>query len=450
MQMPPLNELYIVTHNRNYGIDIDFIDAQFELEKYNVLVENKFKDIRVVVLMSSTQSFQHDIKVISRIKEINPDIISIFFGSHPTFMPNYCLQHRGIDYIVLREPEESIRVLLNAIERNQPVNEIEGIGYRAEDGKIVINPHRKFIDMDDLPIPDRSLLSRNIDYFNPVVKKMPYTTMQTSRGCPGRCIFCTAPGFYGRKIRNRSPENVLEELSVIKSLGYREVFFRDETFTAYKKRNVEICEGMLRKSLNLSWIANSRVDMIDNETMRLMKKAGCHMLKFGIETGSNAILKNYKKDTTCEQAEVVFRAAKEIGIKTHAHIIFGGPGETQSTIAQTIDFVKKLNPTTASFGIVTPYPGTELFEMVEKKHPEIKDGSDSNMENLHVTGFYSEAICGMEGQKLSKSVIDAYRKFYWSPSYLFKRLSSIRSKDELFSLIVAGSNILNFSITGEK
>ncbi len=243
---------------------------------------------------------------------------------------------------------------------------------------------------------------------------------------------------------------VLEELREISRIGYKEVFFRDETFTAYKKSNWEICERMLQEGINLCWIANARVDMIDKETMMLMKKAGCHLIKFGVETGNDHILANYKKGTTTSQAVQAFRYAREVGLNTHAHIVFGGTGETSETIKKTIKFVNKLKPSTASFGILTPYPGTKLFEMVADAHPEIMDGSESNMENLHVDGFFSESVCGMRGEDLSKWIVKAYRSFYWRPSYLLERLAKISNKDEFMNMAIAGLNIFQFSLTGEK
>jgi len=458
MQMPPINELYAATHVRQAGIDVLFIDAQSQTYEWQELQKNLFTDISIVVVMSSTQSFKEDVHAISDIKSKKPNIKAILFGSHPTFMPKYCLEADVIDYIVLREPEEILRKLTYAILYNQDsrgstpikIEDINGIGYRTNSGEIKINPYHSFMNMDDLSIPDRSLLPSDADYFNPVVKKLPYTTMQTSRGCPGRCIFCTAPTFYGNKARVRSCEKVMEELREVKRLGYKEVFFRDETFTAYKKRNIEICEAMIKEGLNLSWIANGRVDMIDKDTMVIMKRAGCHMLKFGVETGNDELLKEYKKGVTCAQAEEVFKWASEAGLDTHAHMVIGGRGETSQTINKTITFVKKLKPTTVSFGILTPYPGTELFDTVAKLHPEIKDGSDSNMENLHTTGFFSEDICQMSSNQLSKYIVMAYRQFYWRPNYILKRLSKIRTLDEMMILFIAGMNIFKFSVSGEK
>lgn len=450
MQMPPLNDLYVATHVRNAGLDVVFLDAQLEPERFSELEDQLFEGIDAVALLTSTQSFVSDAALLGKIKSHRQEVVGILFGSHPTFMPQYCLNSENVDYIVLREPEESIKELLLYLRDGGDPHEVAGIGFRDREGIMVLTEPRPFMDMDDLPIPDRSLLPEGFDYFNPVVHQMPYTTMQTSRGCPGKCIFCTAPEFYGKKIRCRSPEKVLEELREIKRLGFKEVFFRDETFTAYKKRNLEICRNMVDEGLSLSWIANGRVDMIDRETMVAMKEAGCHLLKFGVETGCDEMLEAYRKGTTTEQARNVFRDAADVGLDTHAHLVVGGPGESEETVRRTMDFVLELNPTTASFGILTPYPGTGLFEQVAANYPEIRDGSGSNMENLHVSGFFSETICGIPSEELSKMLIKCYRSFYLRPKYLLSRLLSVRSFDQFMVLLVAGSNVFQFSMMGDS
>lgn len=450
MQMPPINELYAATTVRSAGLEVEFIDAPLEPERYRLFLENRLGETLAVAIMSSTQSFRKDVETLIAIKNLDATVRSILYGSHPTFMPHYCLREQAVDFIVTQEPEEGLRELTLAIAHNESVENILGIGLRNANGEPCINPPRPFANMDNLPIPDRLLLPTGIDYFNPTVKRTPYTTMTTSRGCPARCIFCTAPFFYGNKARFRSGENVLKELREIKKMGYREVFFRDETFTAYKRRNLEICEGMIREKLNLSWIANARVDMVDRETLMLMKQAGCHMVKFGVETGDEQIMANYKKGTTCEQTRETFRMAHEVGLDTHAHVMLGGPGETPETIEKTIRFAIDLDPTTASFGILTPYAGTPLFQELAKDHPEILDGSASNMENLHTTGFFSQEICQLSSEYLSQCVVRAYRRFYWRPGYLWKRLKGIDHFEELIILIVAGFNIFQFSLTGDK
>lgn len=450
MQMPPLNDLYVVGHARAGGLDVNFLDAQLEPERFATLLRNRFEDYGAVIMMGSTQSFAADAKLFARIKSVRPEVYSILFGSHATFMPQAALAADSVDFIVLREPEETVRDLLHTLAARKNIGNVRGIGFRGANGQAVINQPRPFMDMDDLPIPDRTLLPKGIDYFNPVVKRMPYTTLQTSRGCPGKCIFCTAPTFYGKRIRNRSAGNVLEELRTLAKLGYREVFFRDETFTAYKKRNVEICEGMLAEGLDLTWVANGRVDMIDRETMALMKRAGCHMLKFGVESGDDGMLSTYQKGTRVEQAKEAFRMAREVGLDTHAHLVFGGPGESPATMQKTIDLVIEMGATTASFGILTPYPGTTLFNMVAEKRGDIGDGSGSTMENLHVEGFYSNELCGMDSKELMTWIKRAYRRFYMRPEYLARRLAGIRSTSELMVLATAGTNIFQFALTGNK
>lgn len=450
MQMPPLNELYCATHVRNAGLNVDFIDAQHEKMRLDALMRSRFAGIHSVIMMSSTQSFQFDVALLEQIKIMKNDVRTVLFGAHPTFMPRYCLNDSAVDFIVLHEPEETLRCLMLALVNRRSVAGMEGIGFRNERGEPVINPPRSFMNMDDLPIPDRSLLPDKIDYFNPVVKRMPYTTMQTSRGCPGHCIFCTSPAFYGNRYRVRSSEKVLEELEGIRSLGYREVFFRDETFTVSRNRNTRICEGMIEKNMNLKWIANSRVDMVDKDVLAMMKRAGCHMVKFGVESGSDEILRNFKKESSTEQTVRAFALAREVGLDTHAHIVFGGPGETIGTIKETIAFAKRLRPSTASFGILTPYPGTELFSGLAENNPQIRDGSASNMDNLHTEGFFSENICGISGDVLSRWIVKAYRSFYLRLGYLRERFCGIESLEEFFILLTAGTAVFQFSLKGEK
>ena len=451
MSMPPTNELLAATHARQPGLDVWFLDSQYEVGRYGELTASKFDGTLAVLVMSSTQSFRYDVETLREIKLSNPAVKTILYGSHPTFMPEYCLREEVVDFIVTREAEETIRCLLEALLNGESPDQIEGIGYRDETGKSVINPQRPFFNMNDLPIPDRTLLPKGVDYFNPVVRRVPFTTMFTSRGCPARCNYCTAPTFYGNKTRVRSVEKILEELRIVRDMGYKEVFFRDETFSAYKGRNMTVYETMLDEDMDFTWVANGRVDMIDREQMVMMKKSGCHLLKFGVETGSQKMLDNYKKSTTIEQAEETFRLAREIGIDTHAHIIFGGPGETLETIDQTIEFVTHtLKSTTATFGILTPYAGTEIFAMVEADHPDILDGSASNMDNLHTNGFFSESLCGLSGDVLSKKITEAYRRFYLRPGYIAERILNLKTFDELMVHSIAGMNVMQFAVSGRK
>ncbi len=448
-QMPPLNLLYTATILKNEGHKVEFIDAGIDYQRYKE-IESRAKDIDAIITLLSTNSFKNDLETLNILKQINPDVINIVFGSHPTFMPKYCLEDESVDIIIRREPEFIIKDLINALEKNKNWKEVKGIGYR-ERGDIILNEYYPFIEnLDELPIPDRSFLPKDKDYFNPIVKRMPYTTMQTSRGCPARCNFCTVPSFYGKQIRYRSADKVIDEIIMLKEMGYREIFFRDETFTVYKERNKKICQYLIDNKIGISWICNARVNTVDKEMIKTMKRAGCHMIKFGVESGNQNILNNIKKDITLGQTQKAFKICKEAGVDTHAHIMLGCPGETIQTIKNTIQFVKKIDPTTASFGIHTPYPGTELFEKVVNLHPEIKDGSEAGMEKLHIKGFFNENFTGLEKDKLEQYVKKAYRAFYFRPNYILKRIARIKDLNELMRWIFAGLNIFSFGVDKTK
>lgn len=460
--VPPINQVLTATLLKNEGHNVRFLDALGQ--KMNL--EDVLKDINnfdAVIVQTSTMTFKEDAEVLLELKNKNENLVTIIYGSHPTFMPEFALED-GIDFIVRFEHEFVLRDLLKALDAgagNNPAvpvgqtfrsanwQDIKGIGYKLN-GKKIINKDYPFADnLDLLPFADRTLLSKDIEYFNPVVKRLPYTTMFTSRGCPAKCTFCTAPYFMGSKIRFRSAENVVEELSYVASLGYKEVFFRDETFTVFKERNLKICEEIIRKKLDLTWICNARVGTIDKETMLTMKKAGCHMIRFGVESGVQEILDNIKKGINVEKTRETFAVAKEVDMETHAHLMLGLPGDTLKTVNQTINFVKEIEPTTATFGVCTPYPGTALFDIVKEKFPQIKDGSEADLKKLHTTGFFNQAFCEIPSDKLEQLVKFAYRKFYFRPKYLINTLKSIKSFDELKRKLIAGTSVLDFAVRGD-
>lgn len=443
-QAPPLSLLYIATILKNEGHDIIFLDALAEQKPIND-VKKIAKDCDAVVISTSTMSFNEDCGILAELKKANKNIATIMFGSHPTFMPQYALSNNAIDIIVRREPDFIIRDVVNELAKGDKWKKVKGIGYREGRKKILNELYPYIENLDELPIPDRTLLPKGIDYFNPIVKRVPYTTMTSSRGCPGKCTFCTVPNFYGPKVRCRSSGKVIEEFEAIQKLGYKEVWLRDETFTAFKKRNEVICKEMIKRKMDLTWIANARVGMIDKEMMALMKKAGCHMIKFGVESGVQEILNNIKKGINAEMTRKNFKWTHEVGIDTHAHMMLGCPGDTKKTIEATMRFVREIAPTTVTFGVCTPYAGTELFIEVAKKHPEIKDGSYCDLSKVHTSGFFNQYFTSLKGDELENYIKKAYRSFYFRPSYILKTLLRIRSWNEFFRIAIAASNVFSFS-----
>jgi len=355
------------------------------------------------------------------------------------------LNRQGIDIAVRREAEYIIRDIARSLRSdNDSWKSVLGIAYR-ENSSVVINEDYPLIEnLDELPFPDRGMLDSDIDYFNPIVKCMPFTTIYTTRGCPGRCTFCSSPSFYGRHIRFRSADSVLQELRLIKNMGYREVFFRDEFFPVSKQRTQKVCQIMIEEDFDLSWICSARIGTLDFQTMQLMKKAGCHMIRFGVESGVQNILDNIIKDIKVDSTVKTFKEANQIGLSTHAHMMIGMPGETEETVEESIRFAKAIKPTIVTFGVMTPYPGTQIYEDVRNSHPEIGDASDCDLSKLHTQGFFNETFTSLNKDDLKKFIRKAYFKFYMRPNYVFSWLSRINSTDELKRVVLAGLQVFSF------
>lgn len=233
------------------------------------------------------------------------------------------------------------------------------------------------------------------------------------------------------------------------SKGYKEIYFRDETFIIKNKRDKEFCIKLIDRNLDLTWLCNCRVGMVSKEDMEYMKKSGCHLIKFGVETGVQEILNNVKKGIKVEQTKKTFKWTKEIGMDTHAHIMLGMPGETEETLKQTIEFVLEIEPTTATFGICSPYPGSQLYNELLEKHPDVEHGGNISLLNLHTQAIYNEYYTNVPHEKIEKAITKAYKKFYLRPLYFIKTLMRIKSFNDIKRFILAGTKIIDFAFRGE-
>jgi len=443
IKFPPLTSVLIATILKQNGIEADFRDLAGEGRPMEALDEI-IAQYSALIMLTSTMTINEDSEILLRLKRISPDLLTVVWGSHPTFLPRQTLSRQGIDVAVRREGDYIIRDLILKYLSGENWHNVLGIAFKKGE-EIIINPDYPFIaDLDQLPFPDRSLLSPQADYFNPIIERAPYTTIYTTRGCPAQCTFCTASAFYGGKVRLRSAENILQELQLIADLGYKEVFIRDETFTVSKKRLLDVARRMMENKLNLSWICSARVGTIDEEMMKIMKQSGCHMIRIGVESGNQAILDNVKKGIKIEETEFLLKLAHKYNIDVHAHMMLGMPGEDRQTIKNTIKFVKRINPSVVTFGICTPYPGTLLFEEVKKMHPDIEDGSACNLKKLHREGFFNSVFCSLDEEELGQYVKRAYRSFYIRPTYLLNRFKSFNNFGKIKRELKAGLKVFSF------
>jgi anaerobic magnesium-protoporphyrin IX monomethyl ester cyclase len=448
MQMPPLSVLYVATVLKHAGHKVEFVDGAAERQRFFDLLERGC-DADMVIASTSTMTINEDAANLGAIRQKSPGCRTVVFGTHPTFLPQETLTRQGIDIAILGDPEDVVVDIADRLSKgDESWKTVAGIAFR-HDGDVVVNhPRPMDRNLDRLPFPDRSMLPDH-DYFNPVVKRYPYTVSVTSRGCAGNCIFCTVPRLYPNVIKVRSAQNVLRELESILEGGYKEVFFRDETFTMFHKRNQEICREIINRGWDIGWICNGRLTGIDKPILALMQEAGCHLIKFGVESGVQEILDKMNKGIKLDEIRQIFHWCNELKLDTHAHVMIGNVGETRDTIERTIEFAKDLDPSYAAFGILTPYPGTELFDMVAKIRPEIRDGSTCDLSILHTASFFNETFTNLKPEELEHWMKRAYRRFYWRPGYLLKALSRISNFSEFKRVIKAGIATIDFSIRGD-
>ena len=381
IDLPPLNLLYLATVLYNVGFDVKIIDFNIYTGKelaMKELKESLEKKPLVCGIATTTPTFPGALNVARIVRKISPETTIIMGGYHVTFLPNEALSSPYVDIIVRGEGESTLlELILSLTNGNPPLYEIKGISYKK--GKEIIhNPDRKPIcDLDALPYPLRDLVPLD-RYKNP-------SSIVSSRGCIGRCIFCVAHTF-SKVCRLRSPENVVGEMLYLKKkYGFKTVFIVDNTFIADRKRTLEICELIKNLDLDMAWICETRVDTVDEELLRKMAEAGCVALQFGVESGDNRILQEIKKGITTEIVEKAVKTCIKVGIKPGCSFMIGHPSDTPETIKSTIEFAKKLKRLGSEvfFGITTPYPGTELYVHRDKFGIKIKDWDFSKWDTSH-------------------------------------------------------------------
>ncbi|MCD6575253.1 radical SAM protein, partial [Candidatus Aerophobetes bacterium] len=245
-----------------------------------------------------------------------------------------------------------------------------------------------------------------------------FGNIMTSRGCPFSCIFCSSSQLFGKIWRARTPENVIEEIKLLKDkYEVKEIEFLDDTFTLNKKRAEKICDLLIEKNLGISWSCSSRVDTINEALIEKLKKAGCHTIYVGIESGSQEILDIISKGITLTQAEKTIDLIKKVKLNSFATFIIGIPGETVKTIKKTINFAKKLSPSFVQFTICTPYPGTKLFEMAKEKGWLLtKDWSKYTILDQVMK------LPGQVATNLNRWLLRAYLSFYLRPRFIFEQI----------------------------
>ena len=381
------------------------------------------------------------IKTTRIVKEIDDTIKIVLGGPHVNLFPNETIKIESVDYLVIGEGEEVFNDLVGAIKFSSEMEEISGIVFK-KNGQIVNTGARSHIkNLDDIPFPARSLVPYE-KYSSLLFKGKAVTTIFTSRGCPFRCSFCDRP-HLGKVFRARSAKNVVDELEACVQMGINEFLFYDDTFTVNKKRVIDICNEIVKRRLNISWDIRARVDTVDEEIIMHLKKAGCQGIHYGIEAGTEKVLKVLNKGITINHARKIFYLTKKYKIPILAYFMIGNPRETLDDIHTTFKVMKSLKPDYMHMTILTPFPGTKIYydglaEGIIKKDywKEFAANPRSDFVPPHWDELFSK-------NELDELLIRGYKSFYLRPSYIFKRLTSLRSLEEFKKKAAAGLKVFS-------
>lgn len=439
--MTPLNLCYLAAYCRQEHpeVSIKIIDAEACGLSHSQTVEQAVEfSADLVGITTNTSSFDSVADFSGRLKKKLPGVKIVLGGPHPSAVPERTLAEAEVDFAVIGEGEVTFSELVGGMIKGKlNPGTIPGLVFWKGD-KIVVNQRRDYIkDLDALPLPARDLLDNGL-YFPPPTKRVaegPATMISTSRGCPFNCGFCGAKTIWQNKIRMRSAESVIEEIEhCINEYGICAFSFADEFFTANKKRVHWICNEIIERDLRIYWVCSARAQNLDLDTLKLMKRAGCHEISFGIESGNPEILKKIDKALQMDQAIEVIGNVKEAGITSHASYIFGYLDETEQTMQDTLDFALKLNTDLAAFFIASPLPGTAFYESAMAKGYIRKDSRWLDYSPL------SNRLPVINQPGLSPQTVKSFhrkalRTYYLRPGYILGRMARLRHWYQVKNLV---------------
>ncbi len=419
LSRPPLGLAYLASLLVN-DHDVEIIDFNIERKRWKHF---PFAGYDVIGISADTARYSTAMKIAKLAKAGGAKVV--MGGPHVSFFDEDALRSGFVDYIIKNEGEYSFHSLIKSLSGEIPIDDVQGLS-RISDGEIVRTAPAPFInDLDSLPFPARDLLP--LRRYKEKIDGRPMTTMITSRGCPFNCNFCSSSQFSGVRWRPRSVENLIEEIDLIHGkYGYSAINFIDDNFTLNPDRAVKLSERIVAGGYDLYWEAMSHVETVVKHPSMVtaMAKAGLKWMFLGFESGSQEILNEYGKKSSVADAKKAVDILHENGVKIIGAFILGALGDSEHTMRQTIDLAKSLNPSRAQFSLLTPYPGTKLFERVKEKlltnDWEMYSGLRPTIKLDKVTP-----------QALNRFLFKAYASFYLRPPkavenfpYIYKTIPS--------------------------
>ncbi|MBN1896583.1 MAG: cobalamin-dependent protein [Candidatus Aenigmarchaeota archaeon] len=442
--LPPLGLLYIASVLEKDGHEVVVVDSQFHSWSHErTISECRKTKPDVVGIYCNTSNYTYAVQLADLLKKMG--MTTVLGGPHVTTSPSEVLSNDGVDYVVFGEGEYAMAELVSYLSgKKKKIAAIKGVGYKDSSGRPIINEPRKFIEnLDEIPFPARHLV--DIKKYRPSpnqYKRLPNTTIMASRGCPFNCSFCDTKRIWGRGYRYRSVENVIDEIKhLVNDYGIKDVNFWDDLWGVNKEWVNNFCDAVERDKLDITWTCECRVNTVSPEILKIMKSAGCWAIFYGVESLDQDVLDAINKKTNVDMIENAIRWTKDAGIEVRANFILALPRETPAKVRKMVGRLKRLNPDYVKFNVLTPYPGTRIYE-------EIKDGKWGTMVSEKydkLTGYFATFV--PKGYKnvdeINRIKKYAYRSYYMRPSFIISKMMSVRNYEDLKRIVKGGLAILS-------
>jgi len=427
--LPPYGLLSVAAVLERAGHRVVLVDREIStLDDVQIVDLVHRERIDVVGLSVFTIGSEEGVKLAAAIKAAC-DVPILAGGPHVFVGSKLLMRHHCFDYLVVGEGEITATELVDALARGDDVEAIPGLLIRRGDDWLNTPQRMQIQELDDLPFPAFHLLS-DISKYHPTpfgYRRLPHMPIVTSRGCPFHCVFCSA--IWGHHWRAHSAEYVLGLLDLlVKRYGIREVWFTEDTFAINRQRVVDICEGILRAGYDLAWSCMTNVHVLDEELVRLMRRAGCWQVQVGLESGSDEVLSFIRKPIRTAMIREKVNMMHRHGIKVRGYFILGHLVDTRETMRQTVQFAMSLPLHTAEFHILHLPLGSEARQIAHEY-------GQVNPDLSLLTGYTESGLSfvpkGLTVEEMFAIRRSAHNQFFLRPQQIWRLLSDIKSLSDL-------------------
>ena len=415
-RLPPIGLMYVGAALERSGFQVQMLD--------NYLLKKSIEEIKQIIVKIDPQivgitcgsaTYPRTVETAKAIKQVKPDCKIVVGGWHASYMPDSLLSNPEIDYVIMGEGERAMTELASALtnKNEKAIPSIAGLSFRESSLNVKNQP--KFIEnMDEIPYPARHLLplelyDRTIEFLN----AEPADVMSVSRGCVFDCGFCETRKLWGNMCRAFSPKRIIGEIKDLQSrYGTKGIYFINDNFTLRKKETSDLCNLMIAEKLDLEWVCDTRVDLVNDELLALMAKAGCKTIWFGVESASERVLKRIGRNTKLQQVEDAFKLCKKNHIKTACSFMLGLPDETLADMEASLKFAKRIDPDWCQFNTFIAYPDSRLYNEL------LESGKYTKLDEF-LLAVKSDEYTYEQLQDIQRRF---FKEFHMSPKQILKRI----------------------------